>query len=82
MAEAAVDGMLQAVFVTGEIGEGSGFFAIEDKGARQKIAVVMFRRRDGPQGSVSELLIVHLFGPLAGFGEILKALAIDTGFNG
>jgi hypothetical protein len=86
LTEAAVDGALDAAFVTGEAGEGVGGHAIGVEGAGQAVAFVV-RGGDGRRRSALEC--GALFLPGVGslsvgvfFGDLLEAVAVEAGFHG
>src|ERR1039458_10216589 len=86
LAEAAVDGALDAAFVAGELDEGVGTFAIHVEGAGQEVALVGRRGRRRHRFAVlfgvlflrSVLLLAEFFL----CGDIVEAVAVDAGFEG
>ena len=86
LAEAAVDGALNAGFVAGELGEGVGTLATHVEGTGQEIALV--RRGGRRRHRLAVLFGVAFFGGvllLAGLvlcGDIVEAVAVDAGFHG
>src|ERR1039457_6689993 len=86
LAEAAVDGALDAAFVAGELDEGVGTFAIHVEGAGQEVALVGRRGRRRHRFAVlfgvlflrSVLLLAEFFL----CGDIVEAVAVDAGFKG
>src|ERR1017187_9016334 len=86
LAEAAVDGALDAAFVAGELDEGVGTLAIHVEGAGQEVALVGRRGRRRHRFAVlfgvpflrSVLLLAEFFL----CGDIVEAVAVDAGFEG
>jgi len=86
LAEAAIDGALDAGFVAGEPGEGVVSIAIVDEGAGQAVAWV--GRGGGGRYKIRVQLVVPFVVdqfPFAGVvlgGDPFEALAVDGGFHG
>jgi len=86
LADAAIDGVLDAGFIAGEPGEGVGTIAIHVEGAGQEVS------RDGRGGrggrriavflGAAFLILVVLPAGLVLLDDFMKAVTVDAGFGG
>ena len=86
LAEAAVDGALDAAFVSGELGEGVGTLTIHVEGAGQEVALVgrvgRGRHRIAVFFGVPPFVVVLVLADLVLLGDVVEAVAVDAGFRG